>query len=56
MTVEKAAEIRNELEESESAIRCVIIKLNQYLGGEITEEEYENWLDENDKLLSFADF
>lgn len=49
--LQNAIDLRNELEEIEGAARTLITKLNQFIEGEITYDEYREWIDANEHII-----
>lgn len=50
-TIEDAEELRDELETTAGILQVFINKLNQLIDGEITEDEYLDWLDDNEEMF-----
>lgn len=49
--IDEAVDLRDELDVAIGAMTTVKNKLNQFIEGEITEEEYEEWAEENAEMF-----
>lgn len=56
MNNEEAIQLRDEMEVCAGAIQAVVNKLNQFIEGEITQEEYADWVEQNGEMLDEAEF
>ena len=48
---EEAVELRNEFEEMMGVMAALKHKLDQFIEGEITEEEYTEWVHEKEEMF-----
>ncbi len=48
---EEAIELREDLEVLTSVMQTVINKLDQFIDGEITEDEYKEWIENNEGMF-----
>lgn len=48
---QEAVELRNEFEEIMGVMATVNHKLNQFIEGEITHEEYTQWVDDKNEMF-----
>ena len=46
-----AVELRNDLEEIMGVMAVINNKLNQFIDGEISKEEYVQWVDDNNEMF-----
>lgn len=52
LTVEEAIEHRNQLEVTVGAIQATIVQLAKFIDGEITADEYVEWVEENEEMFN----
>jgi hypothetical protein len=49
--VEDAVDIRDKMEDTAGVLQAVIVKLNEYIDGEISSDEYIEWTEEHEEMF-----